>query len=241
MLALIVFINVGMNIFGGGLMFYGLTLALIGMAFYINGLFSTQMLKWIGVMLILLGTASVALNLHIQVSKWLAIGAFGLGLPILAFILDKPVSHSTLSKRLLLSIVWFVVVTTPAVIASHYEIGFDDSHLPKRSLDEYKSLDAAQSQQQQVINLPAGTEIPVQLNISGDMLDSSTPTSLSLKLSKPLDVVIEKGQANGQFRVADSPWRKRIYDLRVKDFKMSSKVKQEQGPVVNLKFRLEVR
>lgn len=241
MVGLIVFINVGMNFFGGGNMFYGLTLALIGMAFYINGLFSTQMLKWIGMMLILMGATNVALDLHILASKWLAIGAFGLGLPILAFILDKPLSHSTLGKRLLLSMAWFAIVIFPSVIAYEYETDFDASKLQVRSVNEYKALDAEQAAQRQVITLPAGTEIPVNLDISGDMLDSNKTTAMVIKLSKPVDVVINEGKTTGHFRMDNTEWRKRIYHLQVQDFKMAANIDQQQGPSVNLGFKLEVR
>lgn len=240
MVGLIVFINLGMNFFGGGYMFYGLTLALIGIAFYINGLFSTQMLRWIGMMLIIMGALSVALNLHILASKWLAIGAFGLGMPILAFFLDRPISYSTLGKRLLLSIAWFAIVIIPSAIAYQYELDFDASGLSTRTVTEYKTLSPEQAVQEQIITLPVGTEIPVNLEMSGDMLETNQTTAIIMKLTKPVEVVIDKGESSGRFRIAESDWRKRIYHMRVRDFKMSSSVDQNRGPSVNMKFHLEV-
>lgn len=238
---LIVLINVGMNFFGGSYMFYGLTLALIGLAFYIHGLFSTQMLTWIGMMLILIGLGSVAFNLHFLATKWLAIGVFGLGLPILAFILDNPVTHSTLAKRLLLSFVWFAIVIIPSSIAYKHNMNFSPAGLTTRSLTEYNELTTEQAGLEQIINLPAGTEIPVQVSMGSEMLESIQTTAVTLKLTRPLDVVVNDGKVNGQFRLASDDWRKRMYHLRIKDFKMESSVTQEQGPSVNLGFRLEVK
>lgn len=240
-IGLIVLINVGMNFFGGGYMFYGLTLALIGLAFYIHGLFSTQMLKWIGSMLILLGLASVALNLHILASKWLAVGVFGLGFPLLAFILDKPLTHSTLIKRLLLSAAWCLIVILPSSFAYQAELEFEPSGLPQHSLAEYLKLDTNQAAQTQIVTLPAGTEIPVQLNINGEMLQATQTTALTMKLTKPLDIIVTEHKATGRFQLAGQGWRRRIHHLAVRDFKMESSIAAAQGPQINLGFRLEVR
>lgn len=239
--ALIVLLNVGMNFFGGGYMFYGLTLGLMGMAFYIHGLFSTQMLKWIGLMMISIGIASVALNLHFLATKWLAAGVFGLGLPMLAFILDKPTTHSTLSKRLALSAVWFVVVIVPSAFAYQYELRFNAESLVTRSITEYNQLSAEQAAQTQIIYFPAGTEVPVNITMKGDLVETKQFTHISMKLKKELAVVINNGKTNGHFKVAESEWLNRISHLRTNDFKMESVVEQQDGPAVNIAFDLEIK
>ena len=166
--ALIVLLNVGMNFFGGGYMFYGLTIALIGMAFYIHGLFSTQMLKWVGLMFILIGLVSVALNLHFLATKWLAAGVFGLGLPMLAFILEKPKTHSSLFKRIILSVVWFGIVIFPSMLAFKSEATFDPIGLTKRNFSEYKALNVEMAREKQILHFAEGTEIPVNINMEGN-------------------------------------------------------------------------
>ena len=238
---LIVLLNVGMNFFGGGYMFYGLTLSLIGMAFYVQGLFSAQMLKWVGSMLILLGLASIALNLHFLATKWLAAGAFGLGMPMLAFILDKPITHSSGLKRIAISLAWFVIVIIPSTLAYHYELGFDPGELPVRTLQEYNKLSAEESAQQQIIKIPSGTEIPVNIEMDGNVVESKAAKALSIRLTKDLDVVINKGNTNGRFKIGDSEWKNRIYHLAIMDFKMKSVVEQDKGASVNLGFRLDVK
>ncbi len=238
--ALVVVLNVGMSFFGGGYMFYGLTIALIGMAFYIQGLFSTQMLKWIGLMLIVIGLGSVALKLHFLVTKWLAVGVFGLGLPVLAFILDKPVTHSTLLKRLVLLCAWFVMVIFPAGLAYQNYINFNEQGLVTRSISEYKSLTNEQAMQKQIIHIPAGTQIPFNINMLGNMFNFSQTGSTSIKLKKDFDVVIENGKANGYFRVPGSKWRNPRSGLLLRGFKMEPAIEQSKGASVNFRFKLQV-
>lgn len=237
----VVLLNVGMNFFGGGYMFYGLSIALMGMAFYIHGLFSTQMLKWIGIMLILIGLASVAFNLHFLATKWLAAGVFGLGLPILAFILDKPVVHSTLIKRLGLSAVWLIIVAFPSMLAYQSELTFNTEGLVTRSVAEYNKLNAEQATQLQIIHFPAGTEIPVNFNMGGDMVEMNETKHLVMKLKKDINVAIKDGKTNGYFQVAGSGWLNRISHLRTKNLKMESRIEQQKGPLVNIGFSIEIK
>jgi len=238
--ALIVLLNVGMNFFGGGYMFYGLTIALIGMAFYIQGLFSTQMLKWIGLMLIVIGLTSVALNLHFLVTKWLAAGVFGLGLTMLAFILDKPKTHSTLLKRLVLSAAWVAIVILPSVIAYQHKLSFNAEELTTRSISEYKALNKEQAAQKQMIFLPAGSEIPVNINMGADMVNVNKATVLAMKLKKDIKILIEDGKVNGYFQVEELALN-RISHLRTRKFKMVHKIDQQDGPTVNINFILELK
>ena len=237
-IALIVLLNVGMNFFGGGYMFYGLTIALIGMAFYIQGLFSTQMLKWIGAMLIVIGLASVALNLHFLVTKWLAAGVFGLGFPLLAFILNKPATHSSLYKRLILSTIWFAIVIFPAVITYQKKINFNAEGLVTRSISEYKLLNKKQAMQKQIIHLAAETEVPVHFNVSGNIFTLSQAGNARVKLKKDFDIVIEQGKANGYFRADGKNWRTRVKNLHVRTFRMNSEIEQDKGPLINLNFKM---
>jgi len=238
---LIVLVNVGMNFFGGGYMFYGLAISLVGMAFYIQGLFSTQMLKWIGLMLIIVGLSSVALNLHFLVTKWLAAGVFGLGFPLLALILNKPVTHSNILKRLGLSAVWLAVVIFPSVIAYQQKLNLNPENLVTRSFSEYMTLNKEQAAQKQIIHLPAGTAVPVNIIMRGDILEITRTSNVSIKLAKDFDVIIDNGKTNGYFRLSGMDWRNRKQDLQLREFKMESAIKQHQGPLVNLGFKMQLK
>lgn len=239
--ALIVMLNVGMNFFGGGYMFYGLTMALIGMAFYIQGLFSTQMLKWIGVMLIAIGLGSVALSLHFLATKWLAAGVFGLGLPILAFILEKPETHSTLFKRILLSLVWFGIVIFPSMFAFQQESTFVPTGLTTRSVSEYKALNADIAAEKQIIHFSKGMNIPLNILMGGNILELEVTKNLVMKLKNDISVVIENGKTVGHFKIEGSEWTSKLSQMQTRKFKMESIIEQQKGPYVNLNFNLQIQ
>ena len=81
LIALVVVIDIGMNLYGGGYFFYGITLVLTGIGIYVYGLFSRQMLTWSGALQILLGLALIASSPEIHVQEWVAACAFGIGFP----------------------------------------------------------------------------------------------------------------------------------------------------------------
>ena len=78
LVGLIMIINLGMNFFGGGYIFFAVALLIAGLALYIQGLFSQQMLCWVGVLMMVVGLASVALKLPHPELKWLAASRFAI-------------------------------------------------------------------------------------------------------------------------------------------------------------------
>jgi len=79
LISLTVLINLAMHFFGGGYLFYSLLLILMGLALYFHGLFSKQMLSYAGIMMIVLGLASIALHLPFTMIEWITVFCFGLG------------------------------------------------------------------------------------------------------------------------------------------------------------------
>lgn len=71
LVALAVVLNIGMNFFGGGYLIYAAVLALMGLALYVQGLFSEQMLEFIGVVLIVLALGAIALGVAYKLMEWL--------------------------------------------------------------------------------------------------------------------------------------------------------------------------
>lgn len=240
-IGLIIVLNVGMSFFGGGYMFYGLTMVLIGIALYIHGLFSTQMLKWIGMMLIIIGILPIAIKLNFFATKWLAAGVFGLGFPLLALVLDKPVSHSTVGKRLALSAAWFAFVIIPASLAYHINFSFDAGKLISTNTHQYKSLSADIALKKQIIHLPAGSIIPVNINFNSELVEFVQAPALTLKLKKRLDVVVEEGKATGHFKLDDTDWLTRKRNFRIQHFKMKPGIDQQAGAKVDISFDMVVK
>ena len=238
LIGLIVAINVGMNFFGGGYMFYGLVLAIMGLAFYIHGLFSEQMLSWIGMLLIAMGLGSIALKLPFPVMEWLAVFVFGLGFPVLALALNHSTLHTTLPRRSGLAVLWLSLVIAPTAFAYQFDRHAAAPASPVVPLERFLTLSPAEAAGEQVVQLPPGAVIPVHIEVTSDVLEGINTVTLPMKLSRPLQVAIREGKPDGRFRVDNSDWKKTIYNYRIQDIKIVSTFARETGPQVSLKLRI---
>ena len=233
-LGLIVIINLAMQFFGGGYMLYSLTLALMGMALYIHGLFSRQMLSWAGACMILLGLTTLATKLPLQLIEWIAIFCFGFGWPLLAWAINHRGVNKNQLHRLLFTLVWLSVILVPAYTATSLTSEpVNDIPDTQMSLDEYLQLEKLPVNKH-VIHLPAGTLIPINFNIGGGILNSADRAELPLSLSSGMDIELHNGEPTGRFRIANNHWQKFKYDFRLRFTRFVSSITPEQGPRVNV-------
>jgi len=236
LVGLIVLINLGMHFFGGGYMFYSLVLILMGLALYIHGLFSKQMLTLAGMMMILLGLASISLRLPFPVIEWLTIFCFGLGWPLLGMTLDHPALNQSLKYRLLFSLFWLSLVILPvfAIYQSDRLKNMPDATpIP---LTQYLQQGEQIGMTEEVVTLAAGSTVPVKVELTGDVLEGLNVTTLSMLLSQPINISLQDGKPDGRFRVSDGPWKKYTYNYRIRDISMTSTLDRKQGPQVELKL-----
>jgi hypothetical protein len=238
LIGLIVAINVGMNFFGGGYMFYGLLLAIMGLAFYIHGLFSEQMLSWIGVLLIAMGLGSIALKLPFPLIEWLSVFVFGLGFPVLAFALNHAALHTTLARRSGLAALWLSLVIAPTAFAYQLDRYTATPAWPMVPLDRFLTQSPTEAEREQVVRLPSGTIIPLHIEVTSDVLEGINTVTLPMKLSRPMQVAIHQGKPDGRFRVDSSDWKKTMYNYRIQDINITSTLARETGPQVSLKLRI---
>lgn len=237
MAGLVVLINIGMNFFGGGYLFFAIMMALMGIAFYIQGLFSTQILSWVGVILIGLGLGSIVFGIVIALQEWLTICVFGMGMPLLAFLLNWKPATQTLRRRVIMLLAWLALVVTSSVILDYLDRQFDTSGMNTVALSDYQQGDA-QQQGMFIVSLPAGTRIPVAIHISGDMLKETNTEILPLRLAEQMDIVVHDGKPEGHYRAANGPWKEKKYHFRIEGFELSSSLAPDKGPAASLKFRI---
>lgn len=238
LVGLIVLINLGMHFFGGGYMFYSLVLIIMGLALYIHGLFSRQMLALAGMMMIVLGLISIGLRLPFPVIEWLTIFCFGLGWPLLGLTLNYPALINSFKFRLLFSLIWLLIVIIPAAVIYQFGGLEDVPDAQPIPLAHYLQQNEPSSLTEEVVTLPAGTLVPLNVELSGDVLDGVNVTTLPMLLSHSLDIVLKNGKPDGRFRVAQGPWKKHVYNYRIRDFSMTPILDRETGPQVQLKLRL---
>lgn len=238
LVGLAVVINIGMNFFGGGYIFLAVAMLIAGIALYVQGLFSQQMLCWVGVMMIALGLLSVALKIPHPEMKWLAASVFGLGFPAVGWLFNRSDLRLNMARRVIVSFVWLGIVVAPAIMAYQTTKHTLAPDLPILSLQQYMELPAPDTLAAQVVRLPAGTVIPINVQISGDVLEGTTRGTLAMTLSRDLELVISGDILEGRFRVEDGVWKQRRYNYRLRSIKREVTVSKEQGPQVNIQMRI---
>jgi len=232
----LVMVNIGTNIFGGEPIFFGVLLGLTGLALYIQGLFSKQMLSWIGVMMIIIGVVMVILGVPFPMQEWLAAGVFGIGFPLLAFMLDKTELKHPINRRIIATGIWLIVVTVPSILVYQWEISNVNPLIPEISLNDYKVQTT--STDTQVVRIPAGFTVPIQLDLVGNLIEDTNSITIPFKLSKSVDIAIKNNKPDGRFRVAQGEWKKHVYSLNGRITELRSTIDPEQGPNIYIKVKL---
>ncbi len=236
LIGLVVFINLAMHFFGGGYMFYGLLLTLMGLALYIHGLFSKQMLSHAGIMMILLGLTSIAFRLPFHILEWLSIFCFGIGWPILGVSFNISALNTTFLRRVLFSLSWLGIIILPTLAIYEIDKLTDIPTAKIDSLSVYKQQNKLIVKKEEVVSLPAGTTIPLKIELTGDILNGVNTVTLPMVLSKSLDVVLQRGKLDGRFKVSNGPWKEYRYNYRIRDYLLTPHLSKEQGPQINLKL-----
>jgi len=236
LIALVVVINIGMNLYGGGSLFFGISLVLVGIALYVHGLFSRQMLCWGGGLLMAVGLALLAVSPSIQVQEWVAASAFGIGLPALSFMVGNTSTQSYRGAEVVLSTIWLALVLSPVAAAVAIDRG--DFVQPREiTLRDYLSGEPFEHTDPFAVALPAGTKIPVGIEITGDTLVPTEPTVITMQLTQPVSVFVEDGLAGKKFRVGQGRW-KEGYEYRMRNWEVKGRMAPGREPELNLSLNL---
>ncbi len=237
LIALVVVIDIGMNLYGGGYFFYGITLVLTGIGIYVYGLFSRQMLTWSGALQILLGLALIATSPEIHVQEWVAACAFGIGFPAFALMVDRTEQRGAV-RELLLSMAWLGLVLVPALTMVSLVNNHRFDTWRQLSWDSYLEEGTSASTDSLVVTLPAGSLVPVSLQISGDLLvPVEQPQPLMMMTTKPVELALDQGRLLGMARFGEGDWRSG-YDYRIERWEAQGRLSPAQGASLNVTFNL---
>ncbi len=237
LIAMVVVINIGMNLYGGGYFFYGITLVLTGIGIYVHGLFSRQMLTWSGAMQILLGLVMIAVSPALYIQEWVAASAFGIGFPAFALMVDRT-TERTAYREFLLSFTWLAMVLVPAFIAVSLWHGYQFDDWQRMSWETYQQ-GSADANEDVVVTLPQGVEVPVAIHIEGDLLQPvEQPLPLMMRTTRPVELAIEQGEVLGLLRIGEGEWRSG-HDYRINGWDAQARLSPQEGPSVDLKLKVE--
>lgn len=187
--------------FGGGYMLNPAWIILLGLGLFIHGLFSDEILEWAGGSLLIIGILSLCFNLSFQSTKWIATSAFGIGLPLLAMMINQ---QKTVWLKILYILAWVLIIVLPPILIQRYYIATAPD-APLISLTKFQSLQSLTGTQ--IVAIPKDTIIPVNIQVSGDLFQNDQNVVLPLKLNKAVEIVMVDGKPTRQIRFADEDWR----------------------------------
>lgn len=187
--------------YGGNYMILAGWLVLTGLGLYVHGLFSEEVLEWIGALIIAIGIGMLSFRLSYHVSRWVAASTLGLGLPLLAAMLDRG-HQRTMLVRLVQSVGWLLCVLTLPLLSQRLENVSVPPVVPRVTLEEFSKQPA----NHQIVALPAGITIPVKFDISGDVFRASSTSVLPLVLNEPIEIMMNNSQATGEWRFPGDKW-----------------------------------
>lgn len=233
--ALIILIQIGMSFFGGGYLFFAILLSLLGLAFYIHGLFSQQLLSWAGGIMIFLGLACIALRLPIVTQEWLTVMVLGIGLPALGYLVHHPWHNRNVGYRVAGFTIWLLLVIVPAVAVDQWQRDYKVPELPVITLADYQRGEK-NGTVQQIVRVPAGSVIPLEVNVNGSILKDGNNAVIPLQLSQPLDLILKDQKPTGWYRIVGEQWHDKRYAYRIRELEIVPSVTRDAGPVVKLKL-----
>lgn len=206
MMGLAALTTFAMFFYGGAYMLCAVWLVFLGISLYVHGLFSEELLEWAGLLTMLIGIASLFAKLPYETMRWVASAVFGLGLPLLALMLDCG-RHRPAPIRLLQMLGWLTAVLILPLSLERHANYRATPNLPSLPLADFLAHPEA-SGGERVVSLPAGTRIPVELEIGGDLfVGSGEKPVLSLTTAQPIELLLRDGKLTGDARFSDTAWQ----------------------------------
>lgn len=188
--------------FGGGYLIYAEWMVLFGVGLYVHGLFSEELLEWVGALLIAIGISMVAFRVSYTDMQWIAASALGLGLPLLSRMLDRGRVRSA-RFRLMQTVGWLLcVLLIPVLVHASNATLQLAPEAPVVSLEDF-SHDPLASR---IVVIPRGTVVPVRMDVSGDLFRASEAATFPMQLDRSVQVMMNEGKPTGQMRVEGGDW-----------------------------------
>ncbi|PKO48785.1 MAG: MFS transporter permease [Betaproteobacteria bacterium HGW-Betaproteobacteria-4] len=239
LMGLAVLTTFAMFFYGGGYMLCTLWLVVLGISLYLHGLFSEELLEWVGGVTIVIGIGCLLAQLPYETMRWIAATVFGFGLPLLAMMLDRG-QHRPATFRLGQMLLWLaVVLVLPLWLEQRV-------HAAPQPDAEPLSLEAFRSGQFPAtgfrsVSLPAGTRIPVEIELGGDIFETGGPKPvLPLVLNQPIELMMRDGKLTGDARFAGESWQLARQVRWISIPWMKATLTPEQGPVVTGKLIVQL-
>ncbi|MFZ2161482.1 MAG: hypothetical protein WAW02_04625 [Sideroxyarcus sp.] len=203
LMAVAVLLTFSAFFFGGGYLIFSEWVVLVGLGLYVHGLFSEQLLEWVGALMISIGIAMVAFRLNYTDLQWVAASTLGLGMPLLSVMLDRG-RERTAKVRLLQSLGWLLCVLIPPLLAHKFIAPAVSADAPIVSYEQFQQ----QPNGRQIVALQSGMTVPVKFDVSGNLFRANSELTFPLVLNEPLLVMMDEGKPTGEIRAPSGNWMK---------------------------------
>ena len=190
MAILFVLFVLGTLFFGGEGMIYGVGIILVGMAFFIHGLFSQQMLLWSGFLIILSGIFCVFFNSPLT-QMCLTLSVFGIGFPLLGWMISQNWDTS-LGKSIASSLIWVLMIALSTWTLNTFFGYREHSDIQIVSYDDYRQgkVDGGEF----LVNISAGTTIPIGVELKTNLTNFPARARMELKLAKDVQLAVNENK-----------------------------------------------
>lgn len=222
--------------FGGGYLVYAEWVVLFGVGLYVHGLFSEELLEWVGALFIAIGISMVAFRLSYTDMQWIAASTLGVGLPLLSRMLDRGQVRAA-GFRLLQTVGWLLCVLLVPLLAHASRSSAEPPDAPIVSLAEF----ALQTNAHRAVTIPGGTVIPVRFDVSGDLFRASESVTFPLQLDKSLLVMMNEGKPTGEIRVAGGDWVRWQDTLTIHIPRITAEYDATQGAAIRSSLIVKTR
>lgn len=224
--------------YGGGYMICALWLVFLGLSLYIYGLFSEELLEWVGILCMLIGIGCLAAKLPYATMRWVAAAVFGIGLPLLAALLDRG-QHRPAYVRLIQMLGWLTVVLIAPIWLETHSSRDPLPDIAPISLEQY--LAQPSNQGERIVLLPAGTPIPVEVEVSSDLFLEQGRPVLPLTLARPIELLSRDGKLTGDARLPGETWTEARQVRWISIPWIHAEISPTRGPLVTSSLVVQLR
>lgn len=214
------------NYLGGGRQMFGVYLLLTGVALGMFGLYSERWYRWSGFVLVLLGLGVMFIMQPSNTSRLLTASIFIVGSCSIAFL--QPYASST-NRCMTLSLAW--VLGAFMVTALAYQLDYSlDISADTETVIQWSEFQKRKPEGKYIVRLPPGTEVPVDIGVSGDVFEGTAKSRLVLTIAKQIDLEFRDGKVTGTYRVNGGPWLERNDAMYTRKFVRETILTHSQGP-----------
>ena len=219
--------------FGGGYMVCAAWVVLAGLGLFVHGLFSEDLLEWVGVLAILTGIASLAYQLDFSTTRWIAASVFGVGLPLLGAMLGRP---QPATVRMGQASVWLLAVLAGPLLLHTVASADSGDAVPTISLAAFRQQ--ADVSGRRIVEIPAGTSVPITIDLTGSLFRPTSSLVLPVTLAEPVQLAMIDGLPEGPWRRPGHRWMPAASALWIKIPHIKADLSPAIGPAVQAQLNL---